>query len=186
MRCETLHDLCVDADADESSLMSNIKNELHWISFFRLLFMFIWSVSVWASITLSSQCVDARSAIEITYMHRQSSCLLLHFQALLHILSLNVTSAWLLKIKCSYVQSELVTDVFDFLLMSWLLLFSERSDCHCISCISFHDTLDSLSLRLRDVSSSRLILSTHHDEWWLKLIFSVSYLALSSFLSRSL
>jgi len=28
MRCETLHDFYVDADADESFLMSDIENEL--------------------------------------------------------------------------------------------------------------------------------------------------------------
>ncbi len=28
MHCETLHDFYVDANADESSLMSNIENEL--------------------------------------------------------------------------------------------------------------------------------------------------------------
>ncbi len=39
MRCETLHDLCINADADESSLMSDIENELRWISLFKLLFM---------------------------------------------------------------------------------------------------------------------------------------------------
>ena len=181
MRCETLHSFCVDADADESSLMSDIENELRWISFFKLFFMSVWSVSVWASVTLSSQCADARSAIKTTHVHHQSSCLLLHFQALLRVLSLNVTSAWLLKIKCSHVQSELITDVFDLLLMSWLSLLSERSDCHCISCISFYDTFDSLSLRLWDVSLLRLTLSAHHDEWWLKSILSVSYLTLSSF-----
>jgi len=186
MRCETLHDFCVDADADELSLMSNIENELRWISFFGLFFMSVWSVSVWASVTSSSQCADAQSAIKITHVHHQSSCLLLHFQALLHILSLNVTSAWLLKIQCSHVQSEFIADVFDLLLMSWFSLLSKRSDCHCIFYISFHDTFDSLSLRLQDVSLSRLILSAHHDEWWLKSIFSISYLALSSFLSRSL
>ncbi len=186
VRCETLHDFCVNANADESSLMSNIRNELRWIFFFRLFFMSVWSVSVWASVMSLFQCVDAWSAIKITYVHHQSSCLLLHFQALLHILSFNVTSAWLLEIKLSHVQSELITDVFDFLLMSWLSLFSERFDCHCISCISFHDTLDSLSLRLRNVSLSRQILSAHHDEWWLKSILSVFYLALSSFSSLSL
>ncbi len=174
MHCETLHDFCVDTNVDKSSLMSNIENELRWISFFRLLFMFVWSVSVWASIMLSSQCVDAWSVIETTYVHRQSSCLLLHFQALLHVLSFNVTSAWLLKIKCSHVQSEFITDVSDLLLMLWLSLLSERSDYHYIFCISFHDTLDSLLLRLQDVSFLRLILSAHHDEWWLKSIFSIS------------
>ena len=186
MRCETLHDFCVNADADKSSLTSNIENELRWISFFKLFFMFIWSVSVWASVASSSHCADAWLTIKIIYVHRQSSCLLLHLWALLHVLSFNVTSAWLLGIKCSHVQSELVTDVSDLLLISWLSLFSERSDCHCISCISFHDTLDSLLLRLQDVSFLQLILSAHHDEWWLKLILSVSYLAFSSFSSRSL
>ncbi len=186
MRCETLHDLCIDANADESFLMSNIENELRWISFFKLFFMFIWFISVWMLIVLSSQCADAWSAIKTTYVHRQSFCLLLHFQALLHILSLNVTSAWLLEIECSHMQSELVTDMLDLLLMSWFSLLSKRSDCHCISCIFFHDTLDSLLLHLQDVSSSRLILSAHHDEWWLKSISSVSYLALSSFSSWSL
>jgi len=181
-----LHDSCAVADVDVSSLMSNIENELHWISLFRLLFMFIWSVSVWASILSSSQCVDAQSAIKITHVHHQSFYLLLHFQVLLHVLSLNVTSAWFLKIKCSHVQSELFADVLDFLLMSWFSLFSERSDCHCIFCISFHDILDLLLLCLQDVSSLRLTLSTHHDEWWLKLISSVSYLAFSSFSSRLL
>ena len=183
MRCETLHNFCINADVNESSLISDIKNELRWISFFRLLFMFVWSVSVWASIVLSFQCVDARSIIKITHVHHQSSCLLLHFQALLRVLSLNVTSAWLLKIECSHVQFKLVTDVFDLLLMSWLSLLSEKSDCHCIFCISFHDTLDSLSLHLQDVSLSRLTLSAHHDEWWLKSIFSIFYLTLSSFSS---
>ncbi len=163
--------------------MSNIENELRWISFFRLLFMFIWFISVWASVVLLSQCVDAWSVIKITYVHHQLSCLLLHFQTLLHVLSLNVTSAWLLKIKCSHVQFELVTDVSDLLLMSWLSLLSKRSDCHCIFYISFHDTLDSLSLRLQDVLFLRLILSAHHDEWWLKSIFSIFYLTLSSFSS---
>ena len=165
MRCETLHDLCIKTDADESSLMSNIENELHWISFFRLLFMSIWFISVWASVMSSFQCADAWSMIKITHMHHQSSCLLLHFQALLHVLSLNVTLAWLLEIKCSHVQFELVTDVSDLLLISWLSLLSERSDCHCIFYISFHDTLDSLSLHLQDVSFLQLILSAHHDEW---------------------
>ncbi len=127
---------------------------------------------------LSSQCVDAWSVIETTYVHRQSSCLLLHFQALLHVLSFNVTSAWLLKIKCSHVQSEFITDVSDLLLMLWLSLLSERSDCHYIFCISFHDTLDLLLLRLQDVSFLRLILSAHHDEWWLKSIFSISAVAI--------
>ncbi len=163
--------------------MSDIKNELRWIFFFELFFMSVWSISVWASAVSLFQCVDARSAIKTTYMHRQSSCLLLHFQALLHILSLNITSAWFLKIECSHVQSELVTDVFNLLLISWLSLLSERSDCHCIFCISFHDTLDLLSLHLQDVSFLQLILSAHHDEWWLKSISSVFYLALSSFSS---
>ncbi len=162
MHCETLHDFYAVA---VSSLMSDIKNELHWISLFKLLFMFIWSVSVWASVSSSSQCADVWSAIKITHVHHQSSCLLLYFQILLHVLSFNVTSAWLLKIKCSHVQFEFFADVSDLLLMSWLSLFSERSDCHCISCISFHDTFDSLSLHLQDVSSSRLILSAYHDEW---------------------
>ncbi len=165
MRCETSHNFCVDADVDESSLMSDIENELHWISFFRLFFMFIWFISVWASVTSSSQCIDARSSIETTHMHHQLSCLLLHFQASLYILSFNVTSAWLLKIKCFHVQSELVTDVFDLLLISWLSLFSEKSDYHCISYISFQNVLDLLSLHLQDVSSSWLIFSAHHDEW---------------------
>ncbi len=183
MHCETLHDSCAVTDVDVSSLMSDIENELRWISLFKLFFMFVWSVSVWASVSSSSQCIDAWSAIKITYVHHQSFCLLLHFQVLLHILSLNVTSAWSLKIKCSHVQFELFTNVFDLLLMSWLSLFSERSDCHCISCISFHDTLDLLSLRLWDFSFSRLTLSAHHDKWWLKSIFSISYLAFSSFSS---
>ncbi len=132
------------------------------------------------------QCADAQSMIKITYVHYQLSCLLLYFQAHLHVLSFNVTSAWLLKIKYSHVQSELIADVSDLLLMSWLSLFSERSDCHCIFYISFHDTLDSLSLRLWNVSSLQLTLSAHHDEWWLKLILSVFYLAFNSFLSQSL
>ena len=166
--------------------MSNIENELRWISFFRLLFMFIWFISVWASVVLLSQCVDAWSVIKITYVHHQLSCLLLHFQTLLHVLSLNVTSAWLLKIKCSHVQSELIADVSDLLLMSWLSLLSKRFDCHYIFCISFHDTLDLLSLHLQDVLLSRLTFSTHYDEWWLKSISSVFYLALSSFSSWSL
>ena len=183
---ETLHDSCAVANVDVSSLMLNIENELHWISLFRLFFMFVWSVSVWASVLSSFQCIDAWSAIETTHVHRQSSCLLLHFQILLHILSLNVTSAWLLEIECSHVQSEFFADVSDLLLMSWLSLFSERSDCHCISCISFHDTLDLLLLRLWNVLLLWLTLSAHHDEWWLKSIFSVSYLTLSSFSSRSL
>ncbi len=186
MHYETSHDLCVNADADESSLMLNIKNKLCWISFFKLFFMFIWSVSVWASVALSSQCADAQSAIKTTYVHCQSSCLLLHFQALLHVLSLNVTSAWLLKIKCSHVQFEFIANVSDFLLMLWLSLFSERSDCHCVFCISFHDTLNLLSLHLQDVSLLQLILSAHRDKWWLKSIFSVFYLTFSSFSSWSL
>ena len=164
MRCETLHDSCVITDVDVSSLMSDIKNELRWISLFKLLFMFIWSVSVWALILSSLQCINAQSVIKINHVCHQSFCLLLHFWALLHILSFNVTSAWFLEIKCSHVQSELVTDVSDFLLMSWLSLFSKRSDYHCIFCISFHDTLDSLLLRLQNVSLLRLILSAHHDE----------------------
>ncbi len=183
VHCETSHDLCVNADADESFLMSNIENELHWISFFKLFFMSVWFVSVWVSVTLLSQCADAQSTIEITHVHHQSSCLLLHFQALLHILSLNVTSAWLFKIKCSHVQSKLITDMFDLLLISWFSLFLKRFDYHCIFCISFHDTLDSLLLRLQNVSLLRLILSAHHDEWWLKSIFSIFYLTLSSFSS---
>ncbi len=148
--------------------------------------MFVWSVSVWMSVTSSFQCIDAQSAIKITHMHHQSSCLLLYFQALLHVLSFNVTSTWLLEIKCSHVQSELITDVSDLLLMSWLSLLSKRSDCHCIFYISFHDTLDLLSLRLQDVSLLQLILSAHHDEWWLKSILSIFYLTLSSFSSWSL
>ena len=178
-----MHDSCAVANIDVSSLMSDIKNELRWISLFRLFFMFVWSVSVWASVLLSSQCIDAWSAIETTHVHHQSSCLLLHFQVLLHVLSFNVTSAWFLEIECSYVQSELFADVSDLLLMSWFSLFSKKSDCHCIFYISFHDILDSLLLHLQDVSSSWLILSTHHDEWWLKLILSVSYLAFNSFSS---
>ncbi len=102
MRCETLHNFCAVTDVDVSSLMSDIENELHWISLFRLFFMFIWSVSVWASILLSLQCADAQSAIKTNYMHRQLSCSSLHFQVLLHVSSLNVTSAWLLKIECSH------------------------------------------------------------------------------------
>ncbi len=132
MRCETSHDSCAVADVDVSSLMSDIENELRWISLFRLFFMFVWSVSVWASISLSSQCVDARSAIETTHVHRQSFCLLLHFWILLRVLSFNVTLAWFLEIECSHVQSEFFADVSDLLLMSWLSLFSERSDCHCM------------------------------------------------------
>ena len=186
MRCETLHDFCVNADADKSSLTSNIENELRWISFFKLFFMFIWSVSVWASVASSSHCADAWLTIKIIYVHRQSSCLLLHFWALLHVLSFNVTLTWLFKIKCSHVQSELVANMSDFLLMSWFSLLSERFDCHCIFYISFHDTLDSLSLHLQDVSLLRSILSVLHDEWWLKSIFSISYLAFSSFSLQSL
>jgi len=181
-----LHDSCAVADVNVSSLMSDIENELRWISLFRLLFMFVWSVSIWASVLSSSQCADAWSAIKTTHVHHQSSYLLLHFQVLLHVLSLNVTSAWSLKIKCSHVQSEFFTDVSDLLLMSWLSLFSERSDCHCISCISFHDILDSLLLHLQNVSFLWLTLSAHHDEWWLKSISSVSYLTFSSFSLQSL
>ncbi len=181
MHCKTLHDLCINTNVDKSSLMSNIKNELHWISFFKLFFMFIWFISVWTSIMLSFQCIDAQSMIETTYVHHKLFCLLLHFQAFLHILSFNVTSAWLLKIECSHVQSELITDVFNLLLMSWLLLFSERFNYHCIFCISFHDILDLLLLCLQDVLLLRLILSAHHDEWWLKSILSVFYLTFSSF-----
>ncbi len=183
MRCETLHDSCAVTDVDVSSLISNIENELHWIFLFKLFFMFIWFVSVWTSITSSSQCIDVWSAIETTYMHHQLSCLLLHFQTLLHILSLNVISAWLLEIECSHVQFKLITDVFDLLLMSWLSLFSKRSDYHCIFYIFFHDILDLLLLRLQDVLLLQLILSIHHDEWWLKSIFSVFYLTFSSFSS---
>ncbi len=148
--------------------------------------MFVWFVSVWVSILLSSQYIDAQSAIKTTHVHHQSSCLLLHFQVLLHVLSLNVTSAWFLKIECSHVQSEFFADVSDLLLISWLSLFSERSDYHCILCISFHDTLDLLLLRLQNVLLSRLTFSAHHDEWWLKSILSIFYLALSSFSSQSL
>ncbi len=176
MHCETLHNSCAVADVDVSSLMSNIENELRWISLFRLFFMFVWSISVWMSISSSLQCADAQSAIKTNHMHHQSSCSSLYFQVLLHVSSLNVASAWLFKIKCSHAWSELVADVFDLLLIS---LFSKKSDYHCILCISFHDTFNSLSLRLRDVSLLRSILSVLHDEWWLKSIFSVSYLALS-------
>ena len=148
--------------------------------------MSVWFVSVWASVALLSLYADAQSVIVIICVHRQSSCLSLHFQALSHISSLNATSAWLFKSECSHAQSEFIADVSDFLLMSWLSLFSERSDYHCISCISFRNSLDSLLLRLQNVSLSRLISSVSHDEWWLRLILSASYLAFSWLSSRSL
>jgi len=43
----------------------------------------------------------------------------------------------------------------------------------------FYDILDSLSLHLQDVSFLQLILSILHDEWWLKSILSIFYLAFS-------
>ncbi len=52
MHCKTLHDSCAVADVNVSSLMLNIENELRWISLFRLLFMFVWFISVWASVSL--------------------------------------------------------------------------------------------------------------------------------------
>jgi len=87
-----LHDSCAVADVDVSSLLSNIENKLRWISLFRLFFMFIWSVSVWASVLLSLQCVDAQSVIKTNHVHAQSFYSSLYFQVLLHVLSLNVTS----------------------------------------------------------------------------------------------
>jgi len=153
VRCKTLHDLCVNTDVDESFLISDIENELRWISFFRLFFMFVWSVSVWVSITSSSQCINAWSAIETIHVHHQSFCLLLYFQTLLHILSFNVTSAWLLKIKCSHVQSEFIADMFNLLLISWLLLRSAMTDLFLAAyCDSFEFSLNSVRL----VSSSFL------------------------------
>ncbi len=59
MHCKTLRESCAVADVDVSSLMSDIENERRWISSFRLFFMFIWSVSVWASVSSSLQCADA-------------------------------------------------------------------------------------------------------------------------------
>ncbi len=69
MHCETLHDSCAVTDVNVSSLMSDIENELRWISLFRLLFMFIWSIFVWASVLSSLQCADAQSAIKTNHMH---------------------------------------------------------------------------------------------------------------------
>ncbi len=102
MHCETLHDSCAVTNVDVSSSMSDIENELHWISLFKLFFMFIWSVSVWASVLSLLQCVDAQSMIKTNCVHHQSFCSLLYFQVLLHVLSLNVTLMWLLEIECSY------------------------------------------------------------------------------------
>ncbi len=119
--------------------------------------------------------------IATVYVHCQSSCLSLHFWALLHVLSLNTTSAWSSESECSHAQSEFIADVSNFLLMSWLSLFSERSDCHCILCISFCNSLDLLLLRLQDVSLLQSISSVLCDEWWLRSILSISYLAFSWF-----
>ena len=115
MRCETSHDSCAVADVDVPSLMSDIKNELHWIFLFRLFFMFIWSVSVWASVSSSLQYVNAQSAIKTNHVHRQSSCSLLHFRVLLHVSSLNVTSAWsienmLYTLHATYIEHNLYAD----------------------------------------------------------------------------
>jgi len=118
MCCKTLHDFCTVTDVNVSFLMLNIENELCWISLFRLLFMFIWFISVWMSISSSFQCADAQLAIETNHVHHQSSCSSLYFQVLLHVSSLDVASAWLLKIKCSHMQSELIADMFDLLLIS--------------------------------------------------------------------
>ncbi len=60
MHCKTLYNSCAVADVDVSSLMSDIENELRWISLFRLFFMFVWFISVWASISLSLQCINAQ------------------------------------------------------------------------------------------------------------------------------
>ncbi len=141
--------------------------------------MSVWFVSVWASVTCLSSYADARLAIATVYVHHQSSCLSLYFQALSHVSSFNATSAWFSESECSHAQSEFIADVSDLLLMSWLSLFSERSDCHCISCIFFHNSLDSLLLRLQDVLLSWSISSVLRDEWWLRSIFSVFYLAFS-------
>jgi len=85
---------------------------------FRSFFMFVWSVSVWASVLSLLQCVNVQSAIKTNHVHHQSFCSLLHFQVLLHVSLFNIASAWLFKIKCFHVQSELIANVFDLLLIS--------------------------------------------------------------------